>query len=418
MKRRSRSKLAVAPAALFLASLPAAHAQPFPPEVQVGADTIIDYEFDWGRDGTYCPACNHGEGNNRLSFIDSAGNVWIGHVDAYTGDFAPGDGEEELVDTNAMPVRTGHNGPEWMSLQDASALLYNRYVDGKPQNPSHVCVGFGRVTTAGAWAGGCMPRTNGDAFPFGTANVGDPSPMVSYRDSSAGSTNLYWRQVRQGAQAHVVLTGSDQSRLEPRWVAGTNRLLLTVPAAPDASGNVYRQIFLYSTSDGTLQQLTFEPTDKAAAYMWRAPEYDDSFVFFARVGYTEVDVYRYLPDAGGASTWQVTKRIQSTPDAPYIYSPEPFTYNGKSWIFFTVSSEQLDHNTAPSQLALSGIEPDVPTFRLLTTDGSDQHGRQDPEYYITANGPYIYYNRYIIPDHGVSRSEGVFRVDTGLGAPQ
>lgn len=408
--------LAAAPAALFFASAPAAHAESFLPEVQVGASTIIDYEFDWGRDGVYCPACNFGDGNNRLSFIDSAGNVWIGHLDVYTGNFTPGDGEEELVDTGAMPIRTGHNGSEWMSLQDASALVYNRYIDGKPRNPSNACVGFGRVLTAGSWTGGCMPKTNGDGFPFGTGNVGDPSPMVSYRSSSAGGTNLYWRQVRQGATAHEILSGSDQSRLEPRWVAGTNRLLLTVPAPPDASGNVYRQIFLYSTTDDTLEQLTFEPTDKAAAYMWRAPEYEDSFVFFARVGYTEIDVYRYLPNGSGASTWQVTKRIQSTPDVPYIYSPEPFAYDGKSWIFFTVSSVQLDQSTAPSQIALSGIEPDASTFRLLTTDASDKHGRQDPEYYVTANGPYVYYNRYTIPEHGTARSEGVFRVDTGLGA--
>ncbi|MFO1473158.1 MAG: hypothetical protein U1F20_00870 [Lysobacterales bacterium] len=44
----------------------AARAQAMPPEVQVGARTIADYEFDWGRDGTYRSTCNYGSGNNRL----------------------------------------------------------------------------------------------------------------------------------------------------------------------------------------------------------------------------------------------------------------------------------------------------------------------------------------------------------------
>ena len=416
MKTKLRSKMAAVPAGLLLVLTPAVHAQSFPPEIQAGASTIIDYEFDWGRDGTYCLTCNFGDGNNRLSFTDNDGNVWISHIDVDTGNFVPGDGKEELVDTNAMPVRTGHNGPEWMGLQSSSALVYNRFVDNKPQNPSNACVGFGRVVVPGSWTGGCMPKTNGYSFPFATENVGDPSPMVSYRDSSPAGTDMYWRLVKQGAPAHEFLSDSDQSRLEPHWVAGTHKLLLTVPAPPDASGNVYRQIFLYSTTDNTLEQLTFEPTDKAAAYMWRAPEYNNSFVFFARVGYTEIDVYRYLPDSSGSSSWQITKSIQSIPDYPYIYSPETFVYNGKSWIFFTISSELVDHTIAASQVALTGIEPDVPTFRVLTTDVSGDHGRQDPEYYITANGPYIYYNRYILLAKGVARSEGVFHVDTGLGA--
>lgn len=419
MKTMPCKKIAIVQAGLCFALAPVAYAQSPAPEVQVGTSSIVDYEFDWGRDGSYCQTCNFGDGNNRLSFTDSAGNVWIGHVDVQTGDFVPGDGEEELVDTKAMPVRTGHNGPEWMSLQNASALVYNRYADGDPSNPSSACVGFARIVVAGAWTAGCMPRTKGYAFPFGTNNVGDPNPMVSYRDSSSGNTNLYWRPVRQGAPAHVILTGSDQSRLEPRWVEGTHKLLLTAPAAPDASGTVYRQIFLYSTTNGTLEQLTFDPTDKAAAYMWRAPEYQDSYVFFARVGYAEIDVYRYLPDSDGSSSWQITKRIQSTtPDYPYVYSPEPFVYNGKSWIFLTISSQQVDHDIAASQIALTGIEPEVPSFRVLTSDTSDDHGRQDPEYYITANGPSIYYNRYLMLAGGVARSEGVFRVDSGLGAPQ
>jgi hypothetical protein len=40
----------------------------------------------------------------------------------------------------------------------------------------------------------------------------------------------------------------------------------------------------------------------------------------------------------------------------------------------------------------------------------------DPEYYITAQGPFIYYNRFQAQGPASpGNSEGVWRVDTGLG---
>ena len=68
---------------------------------------------------------------------------------------------------------------------------------------------------------------------------------------------------------------------------------------------------------------------------------------------------------------------------------------------------------------MTGIDPAHPSFRILTSDTPNVRSRRDPEYYITSNGPYIYYNRYvaIVDQPGKAVSEGVFRVDTGLGPP-
>ena len=45
--------------------------------------------------------------------------------------------------------------------------------------------------------------------------------------------------------------------------------------------------------------------------------------------------------------------------------------------------------------------------------------RRDPEYYITAKGPFVYYNAYAKNSDPAAKpvSLGVYRVDTGLGAP-
>lgn len=412
-----QSTIVAAHASLLFVLSAAVHAQSIPSEIQVAARNVADFEFDWGRNGTYCPTCNFGDGNNRLAFIDKDGNVWIAHISVDTGNFGPTDGQGRLVDTNAINAATIGNGPEWVALTEASAIVYDRFIDGEPHTFFNGCVGLARaMATNVSWVSGCMPGTERYALPIGTGIMGDLYPMVSYQNFSRQVTNVYWRLIHAGSQVHEVLTGSDQTGVTRRWVEGTHMLLLTAPAAPDASGTVYRQVFLYSANDDTLEQLTFEPTSKTSGFMWRAPEYDNSYVFFVRVGVTEVHVYRYLPNADGPSSWQVINRIRSDPDYPYFYSAEPFVHNRKSWVFFSVSDEQQGHHIAgSSQIAMSGIGPGEQSFRMLTLDMPDVRARRDPEYYITANGPYLYYNRYIVLEPGVAQPEGVFRVDTGLG---
>lgn len=403
-------------ATLLFALATAAHAQSYPPEVQVGSRAISDYEFDWGRDGTYCSTCNVGAGNNRFAFIDNSGNLWVGHVNVDTGGFVPTNGQGKLVDTNATPANVLGNGPEWMSLTKNSALVYDRWLDGKPHSFYNACVGFANVTSDGSWNAGCMSDSKGYVLPIGTFTQGDTKPMVSYQNFSQTSTNVYWRLAQDGAPQHFVFGPSNQTGVTRRWVVGTHKLFLTAPAPPDASGNVYRQAFLYDADGNTLQQLTFEPTNKTSGFMWQAPDYDNSFLFFVRVGVSEVDVYKFKNNQGGQPSWQIVNTIFASSDNPYIYSAEPFVYQGKSYIFFSVSATQEGHSVTPSQIAISNIDPNAPWYQELTSNVPDVRARRDPEYYITSNGPYLYYNRYILSG-GTAQPEGVFRVDTGLGPP-
>jgi hypothetical protein len=411
-----RAGILVFLAGVFVAVAGSVHAQSLPPEVQVGSRVITDFEFDWGRDGTYCATCNYGDGNNRLTFIDPFGYVWIGHVDVATGDFVPSNGEGTLVDFNGVPSMAIGNGSEWVNLPQASALVYTRYKN--TSSTPGKCIGVAYAQSDGGWNGGCMAGTDGDSLPIGTAIVGDPYPMVSFQNNLGSGFNLYWQFLSRGSTAQVVFP---DSRAPPshRWIPNSHAMVLVAPAAPDASGKVYRQVFLYSTDDGTLQQLTFDPTNKNSPFMWQAPEFNNKYVFLQVPGNSrDVDLYRYLPTNGGSPSWQVFKRISGTADYPYIFSPEPFVYQGKSWVFFELASAPHKPGAfAPSQIAMSGIDPDVPSFRVLTEDVAPNfHARRDPEYYITSMGPYLYYNRIIpAPPGGEAQSEGVFRVDTGLG---
>lgn len=414
-------------ASLLFASValpPAVRAQPYPGEVQVGARTIADYEFDWGRDGTYCPTCNYGSGNNRLAFTGRDGSVWISHINVDNGYFGSSDGEGTLVDTNSIPAGTTGNGPEWMQLGAASGLVYDRWTDGLPHTYKNGCVGIAHVGPGRQWVGACMSGTQGYALPIGSGIIGDKYPMVSYQNFSQIITNVYWRLAKDGSEVHEVIGGSAQSGITRRWVDGTHKLFLTAPAPPDPSGRVYRQAFLYSADNDTLEQLTFEPTSKTSGFMLKAPEYNDKYIFFTRVGVGEVDIYKLMRnDQTGEPEWTIINRIYAPAAFPYFYSVEPFVFKGKTWLIFSASDQKQGHDiSGSSQIGITGIEPGTSTMRLLTTDIPDKRARRDPEYYITSKGPYIYFNRYIVnenpgPDEPAAQPEGVFRVDSGLGPP-
>jgi hypothetical protein len=130
-------------------------------------------------------------------------------------------------------------------------------------------------------------------------------------------------------------------------------------------------------------------------------------------------VYRQLPDANGLPSWQAVQRNSLPAGFPYVWSPEYFVHNGRSYIFFQMNKTSVASSMSkPSQIGMVGILPDNNTLVNLTPDTSTSRVRMDPEYYITAQGPFIYYNRYQLatPDTGPV-PDGVWRVDTQLGPP-
>ena len=75
--------------------------------------------------------------------------------------------------------------------------------------------------------------------------------------------------------------------------------------------------------------------------------------------------------------------------------------------------------TIPTVLAVTGIDPAVPNIRMLQDEASAVRLRQDPEYFITSQGAYIYYSR-AIPGTATTGPihDGYYRVNTGLGVPK
>lgn len=418
---RTRRKLELAPgiaAIVLCATVVFAQAQTAPlPEVQVTKSDIPDLEFDWGRNGVYCPTCNFGAGNSRFAFSDSENRLWIGQIDFTTGAFYPPDGRGVLVDTSASAPTDFGNGPEWMASTQGSQLVYTKYRAGEPASPETAGIALASMVN-GSWTADFLSDAFGRASPAATLDLTDAAPRISYVASD--KTALYWRSMSQPNLERPLPISELTNGNSRRWVAGTRKIIFQ--GVPPGSGDRLKdQVFLYDTDSEELEQLTFDPNGKLGAFMWRAPEFNNEYVFFTMTSFRkQLLVYRKLPDANGTWRWAVIKTIDTPATLPYIWSPEVFTHNGRSYIFMQLSSSsKFWDRSIPNQLALTGIDPLRVNFRMLTNNSQTRRLRVDPEYFITAQGPFIYYNR-IVPETDIrpALNDGVWRVDTKLGPLQ
>lgn len=385
-----------ATAALALAAAPAA-AQFVPNETRVSANPgLIDFEFSQSR--------------GRFVWTDTEGNVWMGRVNRATGDFEPVSGKGVLVATGAITKNTmfKFNGPEWLSMASGDQVLYSYYLPGLPKSESSVRMAVAVQNRQGDW----VPQALSPELPriahVASQDKGDTSPHIRYLDPAQ---NHYVRDV---------LDPSTEKRLDflpPstrawRFASGARALVYSAPV------NGVSQVFSYQMDSGQMKQMTFDDgskdTGRTVPWMWQAPEFGGDYVLATVVNESELRVYRKLPVAGGGAAW---KPIYSAvlPAGRTMGSPEWFVYNGKSYLSLAVF---LTPNEYPSEVWVSNIVAADPLFRRVT-DNTVFRVRNDPEVFITDQGPHVYYNRYdpsIDPEHPLCNvcSEGVHRADMGL----
>jgi hypothetical protein len=415
-------------------------------EVQASSVDMVDIEFDWGRDGLYCGTCNFGKGNARFNWVDGTGHLWVGHLDPTTGAFNPPSGKNELVDKSAFNDSYFGNGPEWaFSTQDGqiiSQLVYTRAPAGMPIATANAGAAFA-TPVSGGWTTtffpGALPVTDG-----GTMTTFDPSASQCNTDAIAlayfyGQTtpqSLYWEPVTTAAGTAPTLLpfGPDNfhnsdGKPSIRWVPCTHQMVFSGAAPPDESGNVYDQVFWFDVDTQVMQQLTTDANQHAEAFMFQAPEFADTYVLLTISNDLEIDVYEQTGAAGdGAPTFTLANRITSPdPAEPYIAGTEPFINCAptcQTYIFMRLQSpasyQKVQANIpAPNGAAVANIDPAQPVFKILAPEwATPDVQRQDLEYYITAAGPYVYYDRAIVVPGSTGSQHGLrYYIDMQLGAP-
>lgn len=378
-------------------------------EVQVTTANIIDYEFDWGRDGVNCPSCNRGAGNSRLAFVDSNKQLWVASVDPATGNFLPANGMGQLVDSRAAPAPVYLNGPEWVRSALGSQIVFTRYQPG--MIPSNQSAGLATATDGGngTWSVTMLDSSLGKVNPMGSTDPTDAQPTLHYQNTS---TSYAYSRVENVSSSELPITVSGQGDASSfrRSVDGMDKIVVSGKAS-----NGYYQIFLYDPVTGVSEQVTHEKVNLKGAAMWQAPEFNGDYAMVAVQNGVAIVIYRRTANGDGTYTWNKVIKRQLPSATPYAWSPEFFIHNGKSYVFFQMNtSSNWNDYTKPNLLAMMGITDDNSQIQKLVASGAKSRARTDPEYFITAQGPFIYYNRYAY-DGTTLTSEGIWRVDTGLG---
>lgn len=407
-------------------------------EVQVSTVDFGDTEFDWGRDGINCPTCNFGEGNARFNWTDQNGNLWLGHLNPATGAFTPPAGQNELVDTSAFYWSAFGNGPEWaFSTQHGqviSQLVYTRYVPGTAATPANAGVAFATPVQGGwsptffPWAFG--PNAQGQpintVLPEASQCNTDPVSLTLYKDLSKPK-QMFWEDtsIAPGTVPVLAPIGNYANGIAERWVPCTHQFVFIGQAGANAIGGGYNQLFWYDTDTEVAEQLTTDSNNHDNGFMFKAPEFHDTYVFYSISNNLSIDVYKQTGTfANGAPQFTLINQITSPdPQEPYISSTEPFincTPSCQTYIFMTLSSVAHSPSAStPNGLAVTTINPAQPMFKILVAAQSTPlKQRGDPEYFITAKGPYLYYTRIAaLTPTTPYKKEGKFYIDMGLGAP-
>lgn len=409
-------------------------------EVQVTATAVGDIEFDWGRDGIYCPDCNFGQGNARLDWTDRQGNLWIAHLDPNTGALLSPIPKDELADTSAFFWNVYGNGPEWafstQNGQVVSRLVYTRYVPGQAATTGYAGAAYATMVN-GVWQAHFLPGAIGQGNPQdGTSNSNLPESSQCISDSTATTIyknfanpkSMFTEPISSAAGTVPTFTpfGAIANGIGERFVPCTHQLLFQGDAPPTAGGHVFQQVFWYNMDTQVMQQVTTEPTTKYGGFMFQAPDFQDNYIMVTNAARLTLNVYQQtgtLPN--GAPNFSLVNQIVSPdPDTPYINSSEPFincTPTCTTYAFFTVAKTPDAQNgiTAPIGLAVAALSPTNPTVKLLARAGySPAVQRVDPEYFITANGPYLYYSRIEVASGSTNyQNLGLWYIDMQLGAP-
>ena len=394
-------------------SLSVAQTQSTLPEVQVTTAGIPDYEYDSAKGGVLCAACNFGDGNSRFAFADANHNLWVAQLDFQSGAFVPADGHGALIDTDVATATDYGNGPEWFESSSGSGFVFTKYLPDQPYSDATAVVGIATMV-GGVWTTTILSDAPGRVSPDATKNPADSDVYINYVTAPKG--RWYWRKLSQIGVEHELPLSSLTDGNSRRWVPGTHSIIFQGHVATDPQ--LVDQVFLYDVDTGVLEQLTFNPNGVVSALMWRAPEFNDEYVFLTMAKFRQqILVYRKLPGVDRILRWTVVKTIDGPAALPYFFSPEPFTHNGRSYVFTEASSSsRFFDRTIPNQLAISGIDPLRLDARLLTNDTQVFRLRLDPESFVTAQGPFIYYNR-LVPETASNQAinDGVWRVDTMLG---
>jgi hypothetical protein len=430
--------------------------QPFT-EVLASQYAVGDIEFDWARDGLYCATCNFGMSNSQVNWTDRNNNLWVSGINHVTGAWTPISGQETLVD-NAAPMsffwQDWGNGPEWAfstpvpGQNPISQLVYTGYASGQQPVWEYAGAAFATLTAASTWSTAFLPKDYypvlfNTVLPLASQCPSDPvaqsvfenlaTPTVMYTEAVSstvsGPTATPFGYFANGIGERFVPCANDTNNPAEgtRW--------LTFQGDVTIGTNTLQQVFWYDMDTQAVQQLTFDPTTKQRAVLFKAPDFPDSsgnaqYVLMTLAADMEIQIYVQNGNyPNGAPLMQLVNTIYSPdPVEPYMFDPKAFINctaahpQCQTYVVMGLSEVANSQQTEsqPNGLGVTSINPATPMFEVLATaQSSPPTQRLDPKFFITSQyGPLVYYAKMNALTLTQPYAElGIYYINMQLGAP-
>jgi hypothetical protein len=340
------------------------------------------------------------------------GKLVVGDIDPDTGDILdpstgiplPQGGKGLIIDSNLVEINKTNNGPEWALSVDGSQIVYTKYddqsrvsaayatFDGTNWAPQIMVNGQNRFTPKGSRFAN-DPSAAAAYFAFVSTPEG-PDPRLALRTLGMPETEIISR---------IILRGGNFLPGESAYMSITRR-----------SASQLYQVFVWDYAAPVIRQVTFDTGSKSQSpELWFAPDLGDDMVFTTNVileNFSVARVYR-RQDPLNNFNWALEVEIESPdPAKPYVGSPRPFVFEGKSYIVFMAEVDPTTTGEADIWIADLNPDPLARFYRKVSIDDGPL-ARFDPETYVTNNGPIIYYSRFNEPGGGILTLR---RAQTGL----
>ncbi len=337
--------------------------------------------------------------NHRIAWQSLENELWVADLDMDTVALTPADGKGTLIDANVAPLTSTLNGPEWAFGAGGSWIVYTN------QSAYGYNIAAARQKMTGEWVVSNLKNSLLRSVPLGTPNTNTDQPAKTvYYLYNRQNTNRYlaWRNVNNPNSEGVF---ADNTATSARWVE--NLPLIVFPAMRDG----FKQVVLVDTETGQPSQLTFDPTDKYLPYIWMAPEYGE-LLMMVMIDKTDIGIYHQV-----GSAWDLIYQYKLPTTKPFVHSPEPFVYNGQSYIM-VVAADQLGSGgsfpglpVGPTEIWVAGVDGTQPFFRRID-DPSYEARRLDPEIFISNSDAVVLYTE----QNDVNKRYVLKRAYTGLAA--
>ncbi len=306
-----------------------------------------------------------------MVWMDDNRNLWIASLDSTTGGFNIIDGKELYIDQSA-PLTQSWNAGEFLLDANGWKVIYSKNVMGVTQLFSGSLSGTNQLTSGTIPNAGAIvsrnPNYNNGGLLFFNGNIDSASAVWSYI-SSPTDTN-YLGDFEKGWSHGDFLPGNE---------------FALVFNKKDING--YYQLFL-ADSINQLLQLTSTPFHKQNPMAIKAPEFDNEIILGCIKELPSGDSLLFFKKNMGQ--WEYFSGLGIPPGSAYqkFSSSEMFTFQNRSFISLQIE-DSVGTGLQNAKIWILSLDGQT---RLRVDEQNGTKLRTDPEYYVTTDNIFIYYN--------------------------